>query len=105
MEGTIALDSYYPLPWMLGDFTRIGYFSKENPPARWDADFIVVESTNAAETEKKLTRPYYKIPFRLRSGQEECTAYLAADRFQKILKREPDITPAPAPIPAPAPAP
>jgi uncharacterized protein (TIGR03663 family) len=105
MEGTIALDSYYPLPWMLGDFTRIGYFSKENPPARWDADFIVVDSASAAETEKKLTRPYYKIPFRLRSGQEECTAYLAADRFQKILKREPDITPAPAPIPAPAPAP
>jgi len=96
MEGIISLDSYYPLPWMLGDFTRIGYFTDENPPQRWHADFIVVESANAAGIEKNLSKPYFKIPFRLRSGQEECTAYLCAERFGKILNREPEFHPAPA---------
>jgi len=96
MEGIISLDSYYPLPWMLGDFTRIGYFTDENPPQRWHADFIVVESANAAGIEKNLSKPYFKIPFRLRSGQEECTAYLCAERFGKILDREPEFHPAPA---------
>ena len=28
VQGQILLDSYYPLPWMLGDFTQIGYYKE-----------------------------------------------------------------------------
>jgi len=41
LQGHILLDSYYPLPWMLGDFTRIGYYKKDEPPEPLDADFVV----------------------------------------------------------------
>jgi hypothetical protein len=74
LEGIIMLDSYYPLPWIFGDFTRVGYFKKDSPPPRWDADFVVIEASNAAQTESKFKDSYYKFPFRLRSGQEECMA-------------------------------
>ena len=43
LQGHILLESYYPLPWMLGDFTRIGYYKKDEPPAPLDADFVVAE--------------------------------------------------------------
>ena len=95
MEGAIVLDSYYPLPWIFGDFTRIGYFDKTNPPPRWNYDFLMIESAKESEIEPKLGRPYLKIPFRLRSGQEPCTAYLASDIFEEVLGRKADIIPLP----------
>ncbi len=85
MKGSIILDSYYPLPWMLGDFTRVGYYKKDSMPDDWDCDFVIVDTSMEAATEKKLAKPFYKIPFRLRSGQEDCTAYLSAARFSEIL--------------------
>jgi len=93
LEGIIMLDSYYPLPWIFGDFTRVGYFKKDSPPPRWDADFVVIEASNAAQTESKFKDSYYKFPFRLRSGQEECMAYLSARKFKELLGGEPDIKP------------
>ena len=93
MEGVVALDSYYPLPWILGDFTRIGWFKKDTLPERWDADFFVVDSTRGEEVEKHLTQPYFKRTFRLRSGQEECTVYLSARRFAGVVDGEPEIQP------------
>jgi hypothetical protein len=91
LEGIIMLDSYYPLPWIFGDFTRVGYFKKDSPPARWDADFVVVEAANASQAEKNFRDSYYKFPFRLRSGQEECVAYLSARKFSDLLGGEPEI--------------
>ena len=95
MEGAIMLDSYYPLPWIFGDFTRIGYFNKNHQPSRWNYDFIVIDSSQESEIEPKLSRAYLKISFRLRSGQEPCTAYLAADKFEQVVGRKPDIVPTP----------
>jgi hypothetical protein len=96
MEGAIMLGSYYPLPWIFGDFTRIGYFNKETPPPRWDYDFLMIDAASEVEIEPKLARAYLKIPFRLRSGQEPCTAYLAADKFEDVVGRQADIIPLPS---------
>jgi hypothetical protein len=96
MEGAIMLGSYYPLPWIFGDFTRIGYFNKETPPPRWDYDFLMIDAASEVEIEPKLARAYLKIPFRLRSGQEPCTAYLAADKFGDVVGRQADIIPLPS---------
>lgn len=91
LEGIVMLDSYYPLPWIFGDFIRIGYFKKESPPPRWDADFVIIEAAGATKAEENLKESYYKIPFRLRSGQEECVAYLNARKFAKFLGGKPEI--------------
>jgi len=98
LEGAILLDSYYPLPWILGDFTRVGYFKGTQNPAQWNYDFLVIETKRTPEIEPQLTRPYFKIPFRLRSGQDACTAYLATDRFSNfVAPATPVISKKPAP--------
>jgi uncharacterized protein (TIGR03663 family) len=91
MEGMIVLESYYPLPWILGDFTRVGYYKKDSSPSHWGPDFLVIDSSREAEIEPHLTQDYFKIPFRLRSGQDPCTAYLAAKKFAGEFDTEPEI--------------
>jgi hypothetical protein len=81
LQGHILLESYYPLPWMLGDFTRIGYYKKDEPPAPLDADFVVAEVGQMEKIEAGLTREYYKRKFRLRDSQEECVVYFAKATF------------------------
>jgi len=93
MSGLIFLDSYYPLPWMLGDFSRVGYYKKEQPPTDWNADFVTVESAHEPEIEKNLARPFFKRRFRLRSAQDECTAYFEAGKFAEILGGRPEFLP------------
>jgi len=94
LAGVIALESDYPLPWILGDFTRIGYHSKESPPADWNAAFVVIETAREAEIEPFLREPYFKRRFRLRSAQEECTAYLLASKFSDFIPGQPEFRPA-----------
>lgn len=93
MAGLILLDSYYPLPWMLGDFTHVGYYGKSQSPSDFNTGFIAVEKSRDAEIEKHLTQPYYKRDFLLRSAQEECTAYFAAPIFKDYFGGEPEFKP------------
>ncbi|MEI6071178.1 MAG: glycosyltransferase family 39 protein [Verrucomicrobiae bacterium] len=93
MSGLVLLDSYYPLPWVLGDFTRVGYYKKDQPPTAWDAGFIAVESAREGEVEPHLKQPYYKRRFHLRSAQDECTAYFAAPLFQDRFRSAPEFQP------------
>ena len=91
VSGQIVLESYYPLPWMLGDFTQIGYYKKEEPPGTYDADFIVVQENQVEEIEAKLTGDYYKQSFRLRDSQEQCVVYFRRDTYQHWFKDVPPI--------------
>ena len=91
LAGIVALASYYPLPWMLGDFTHIGYFGKDQQPADWNADFIAVETKRSTEVESRLRQPYYKVGFRLRGGMEDCTAYFSSAVFAEYFVRTPDV--------------
>lgn len=93
MRGAIILDSYYPLPWMLGDFTGIGYYNNENQPDLNGMDFFAIDSAATGKAENSLRFPFYKVPFRIRSGQDPCTAYFAASRFRSYFNREPDFQP------------
>lgn len=93
MGGLILLDSYYPLPWLLGDFTRVGYYNKDQHPSDWNAGFIAIEKAREAEVEKHLNQAYFKRNFHLRSAQEECTAYFAAPVFEIYFDGKPDFQP------------
>ena len=81
LRGHILLESYYPLPWMLGDFTRIGYYKKDELPQPLDAEFVVAEAGQMEKIEAGLTGEYYKRRFRLRDSQEECLVYFAKGTF------------------------
>lgn len=95
LTGRIMVDSYYPLPWMLGDFTQVGY--QKEMPDHLDSDFIVGFSAQAAEIEARLSGGYYKREFRLRDGMEECVVYFREKPFADWFKAPPEINPAALP--------
>lgn len=88
--GHMLIGSYHPLPWVLGDFQRIGYYGTDKSPPEFDADFLIVDNTRVAEVEKQLHKPYFKEPFNLRSAQAPATLYLNAMTFLSVY---PDRTP------------
>jgi uncharacterized protein (TIGR03663 family) len=91
MHGQILLESYYPLPWILGDFTQIGYYKKDDPPEAYDADFAVAEVNYQDKLESGLVGEYYKRTFRLRDSQEECVAYFRKRTFDEWFKGAPPL--------------
>ena len=106
MVGHIIRPSPYPLPWILGDFGRVGYYEKENMPEKLDADFLLVQKDKIAAVEAKLHDPYYTVPVTIRPYQDPSKAYFNARFFKSFFPGKwPDFTGAkPAPSPSPAPS-
>ena len=106
-KGVILCDSTYPLPWLLGDFRDIGYYSGVNAPGAIDdyrVDFLLVSDKRTEEVESKLDDTYYKQPIRLRPALEELQLYLRASRFAHLMPadRQPEFHPVPEAPAAPA---
>ncbi len=81
-EGLIVLDSYYPLPWILGDFTRIGYHASGKQPAGpIHAGFVVVEKGSDSVVAGALDGKYFRRDFRLRDAQDGCIVYFRSEPF------------------------
>jgi len=83
--GSIYLESYYPLPWMLGDFPNIGYFGGTVPkelPA--DAKFHVIEAEKAVEIRPRIGAGFKEFTFKLRSGKGECIVFFSPDLLDAI---------------------
>jgi uncharacterized protein (TIGR03663 family) len=96
MSGLVLLSSYFPIPWVLGDFPNIGYYTKnDNWPEKLDADFIAVELDKAGDLEKRLKDRYFSANFHLRDGMDECRAYFRYETFRDIFPgRQPEFQPA-----------
>ncbi len=83
--------SVYPLPWILGDFPRIGYYEHGNLPSTLDADFLLVEQDRIKEVESKLHNAYYTEPLTIRNYQDTSKLYLSAKIFKEFFPgRSPD---------------
>lgn len=108
MIGHIILSSYHPIPWLLGDFTAVGYYdAADRTPSVMDAGFIVVEDSRVNEVEEALRQSYFVSPFSLRGSMSPGRIYLNTRYFQPVFPdREPDFegaAPAPAPSAPPVP--
>ena len=96
MKGHVIMDSAYPLPWVLGDFDRVGYYEStgENrlpDPDDMDADFLVVDDDRQDDVEKLLKEDYFTEPFHLRASQDPVTLYLNYKTFHDLFPgRKPD---------------
>ena len=105
--GHIIRASPYPLPWMLDDFGRVGYYEKDNLPAQVDADFLLVQQDKIATVEAKLHDSYYTFPMTIRPYQDPSKAYFNAKIFKSFFPgRWPDFNvaePTPASSPSPSP--
>jgi hypothetical protein len=105
LVGHIIRASPYPLPWMLDDFGRVGYYEKDSLPAKVDGDFLLVQQDRIATVEAKLHESYYTFPMTIRPYQDPSKAYFNAKIFKSFFPgRWPDFTGA-EPTPAPSPSP
>lgn len=86
LVGHIIRTSAYPLPWVLGDFGRIGYYEKETLPPTTDADFLLVEEDKIKEIESKLKDSYYTTPLKLRPYQDVSKLFLSAKVFKDFFR-------------------
>ncbi len=95
MSGVVLLSSYFPIPWVLGDYPNIGYYTaKDSWPEKIDSDFIAVDADKASELEKRLKDRYFKTGFLLRDGMDECRAYFRYDAFKDVFpERQPEFEP------------
>jgi uncharacterized protein (TIGR03663 family) len=107
LVGHIIRPSPYPLPWMLDDFGRVGYYEKDNLPDKVDGDFLLVQEDKIATVEAKLHDSYYTMPIKIRPYQDLSKAYFNAKIFKSFFPGQwPDFTgPAPTPAPSPSPTP
>ncbi len=91
MTGHLVRTSSYPLPWILGDFPRVGYYEHDNLPADVDADFLLVQEDRIKEIEAKLHKSYYTEPLTIRPYQDTSKVYFEAIRFKNFFPgRVPD---------------
>jgi uncharacterized protein (TIGR03663 family) len=97
LTGHLIRGSTYPFPWILGDFTRVGYYENGNMPDKVDGDFLIVQQDKIADVERKLHGSYYTEPLTIRPYQDTSKLYLSAKVFQSFYPdRGPDFTGKPA---------
>jgi len=93
LVGHLIRTSTYPLPWMLGDFARIGYYEHNNMPDKLDADFLLVQQDKIEEVEGKLHDSYYTEPMTIRPYQDPSKLYFSAKVFSNSFPgRVPDFS-------------
>jgi hypothetical protein len=97
MIGHLIRGSTYPLPWILGDFTKVGYYEGGNMPDKVDGDFLLVQQDKIQDVEKKLRESYFTEPLTVRPYQDTSKFYLNAKTFASLYPgRAPDFIGKPA---------
>jgi uncharacterized protein (TIGR03663 family) len=85
LTGHLIRSSVYPLPWMLGDFDRVGYYEGGNMPANLDGDFLLVQQDKIKDVESKLKGSYYTDTLTIRNYQDPSKLYFSAKVFKQFF--------------------
>jgi hypothetical protein len=104
LRGVVLAPDHHPLPWLLGDFTRVEMHGfpedpeapVEIPEGLADADFVLVDDTLALDVEATLAGSYFREPLRIRGNAAESSVlFLRASAFGVCFPgRKPEIQPA-----------
>ena len=107
LTGHVIRASPYPLPWILGDFGRVGYYEKDSMPDELDAAFLLVQQDKIQIVESKLHDTYFTVPVTIRPYQDPSKAYFSAKIFRSFFPgKNADFTgPGPQPTPKATPSP
>ncbi len=91
MTGHLIRTSTYPFPWILGDFTRVGYYEAGNMPGDVDGDFLIVQADKLDEVKSKMKGSYFTDLLTIRPYQDTSTVFFNANTFASIFPgRAPD---------------
>src|SRR5881296_3638924 len=85
LTGHLIRSSVYPLPWVLGDFDRVGYYEGGNMPANLEGDFLLVQEDKIKDVESKLKNAYYTDTLTIRNYQDPSKLYLSAKVFKEFF--------------------
>ena len=85
LTGHLIRSSTYPLPWILGDFDRVGYYEGGNMPANVDGDFLLVQQDKIKQVESKLKGTYYTDTVTIRNYQDPSKVYFKAEIFKEFF--------------------
>src|SRR2546423_6037410 len=85
LTGHLIRSSVYPLPWMLGDFDRVGYYEGGNIPGNVDGDFLLVQQDKIKDVESKLKGKYYTDTVTIRNYQDPSKLYFKAEVFKEFF--------------------
>jgi hypothetical protein len=85
LTGHLIRTSTYPFPWILGDFTKVGYYEAGNMPADVDGAFLIVQQDKIDEVERKMHQSYFTEPLTIRPYQDTSKLYLNAKVFQSLF--------------------
>ncbi len=95
MTGYILMESYHPLPWLLGDYPNIGYYDNDTKTPTPDADFLMVDESRIDDVENTLRDSYFTKMLTLRDAEDPAKLYLSVKKFQSVFPgRKPDFVPA-----------
>src|SRR5881394_60273 len=98
LTGHLIRSSVYPLPWVLGDFDRVGYYEGGNMPPNLDGDFLLVQQDKIKDVESKLKGTYYTEMMTLRNYQEPSKIFFSAKIFKEVFPgKAPDFMAKPQP--------
>lgn len=86
--GAIVVDSAYPLPWLLGDFSRTGYYGAALRVEAARMDFLLVQQSRREEIEAMLAGTWIVRELRLRDAFEPVAAYFRSEVFGPELPGE-----------------
>ncbi len=88
IRGHVIREPEWPLPWIFGDFKRIGYYKSKMKPEIYDADFLVVEKSRIQEVEEKLMGYYYTRLLQIRDSQDSTKVYFRYPLFKQVFPRQ-----------------
>jgi uncharacterized protein (TIGR03663 family) len=104
LTGHLIRASVYPLPWVFGDFDRVGYYEGGNMPADVDGDFLLVQQDKIKDVEAKLKGAYYTDMMTLRNFQDPSKIFFSAKVFKEFYPgKAPDFVGKPQPQQTPPP--
>ncbi len=84
MSIHVVKKAYWPISWLLLDFTHQGYYTDEYPP-KGDADLIFCDSERRLRMELRLKNSYFVERFRLNPSQDPGAVYYDTRVFGEIF--------------------
>ncbi|OGI20707.1 MAG: hypothetical protein A3B68_09215 [Candidatus Melainabacteria bacterium RIFCSPHIGHO2_02_FULL_34_12] len=96
ITGNVLRSDEWPLPWIWGEFTMVGYYGSKSSPSMYDTDFLVVETGRINEVESNLQNKYFTNTASIRNAQDPSKLYLSYEKFKDLYpNRSPEFVPKP----------
>lgn len=94
LRGYIVGDSSHPIPWILGEFPKVGYYRPKMTLPKERPDFVLVTEKRLMEIEGRLDEPYFKERVLVHPAYPTAFAFFRVKEFGAVMEgRSPEFIP------------